>query len=691
MTMKSTILGFFFLFAVSNSTFAQDDFRKQAPAAGPPPKVLMGEYQEFQLANGLRVIVVENHKLPRVSFQLLMDFPLVKEKELAGMGSLTGQMLARGTKNRTKAQIDETIDFIGARLASDNSGIAASSLSKHRDKLLEVMSDILLNPTFPKEEFEKLKKQTLSGIVSSKDDPNTISSNVSSVLAFGKDHPYGELTTEKSVEAIQIEYCKAFYDSYFRPEISYLVMVGDITLKEAKTLANRYFSSWRQGNMIAEQLDTPQAPEKPQVAFVQKTGAVQSVINITFPLELTPGHPDAIKASVMNTMFGGYFSSRLNANIREAKGYSYGVRSSLRPDKYIAAFNAGGAVRNEVTDSTIAEFLFEMERLKTEPVPVAELEMVKSVMNGNFARSLEQPESVANFALNIVRYKLPKDYYATYLEKLGKVTAEDVMAMAKKYLRAQNAWIVVVGNADIASRLERFDGDGKVQLYDYFGNPLDNQHTLMPDGVSALTIIEDYLNAIGGRENLDAVKDLTVSMKAEVQGMSIQSVSRKKAPGKMLASITASGMTLNQVKCDGNQVEVTAMGQKQQMEEPAIAATKRQALMFPELFYDTDGSTLVFKGIEDVDGVKAYRVDVNEVSGTSTSEYFDMDSGLKIRSVATEGENVVISDFSDYRDLGKIRVPYKVKLSGAMPIPITMEVEKASINEGLDDSIFTIK
>lgn len=689
--MKLHALSFVFLFLMGNTLVAQDDFRKQAPQPGPPPKILMGDYQEFQLQNGLRVIVVENHKLPKVSFQLLMDFPLVKEQELAGVGDLTGQMLARGTKNRSKSQIDETVDFIGASLIAGSSGIAAAALSRHREKLLEVMSDMLLNPTFPEEEFAKLKKQTLSGIVSSKDDANTISANVSSVVAFGKDHPYGELTTEKSVETIKIEHCKIFYDSYFRPEISYLVMVGDITLKDAKLLANRYFAGWRQGNILAEQFDTPQTPSKPKVAFVQKTGAVQSVINITFPVELTPGHPDAIKASVMNTLFGGYFSSRLNANVREDKGYSYGVSSSLSPDRYIAAFKAGGAVRNEVTDSTITEFLFEMERLKTEPVPAPELEMVKNVMNGSFARSLEQPENVARYALNIARYKLPKDYYATYLETLGKVTAQDVMAMAQKYLLSQNAWIVVVGNADVAPKLERFDGEGKVQLYDYFGNPLDNQHTLMPDGVNALTILEDYLASIGGRENLDAVTDMTLHMKAEVQGMAIQSISHKKAPGKMLTSITASGMTLNQVKCDGARVEVTAMGQKQPMDEAATIAAKRQALLFPELSYDTDGFTLVFKGIEDVDGIKTYRVDVNGPGGDTSSDYFDMESGLKIRSVTTEGENVVISDFSDYRPLGKIKIPYKVKLSGAMPITVSMEVEKAAINEGLDDSLFIIK
>lgn len=677
--------------AALGAAFAQEDFRKQAPAPGPAPRIEMGAYQEFKLKNGLRVIVVENHKIPKVSFQLLVDVPVMRERQLAGVGAMAGQMLARGTRNRTKAQIDEEVDFIGATLSASGSGIFASSLTKHRDKLLEIMSEVLLAPTFPQDEFDKLKKQTISGIVSSKDDPNTIAANVGKVLACGKNHPYGELTTEATVEAIRVQDCKAYYETYFRPEISYLAMVGDITPKQARKLAQRYFGAWKQGAVLMEGFDVPQAPTERKVAFVNKPGAVQSVINITYPVELKPGAPDAIKASVMNTLLGGYFSSRFNANIREDKGYSYGVRSSLSPDKEVAAFTAGGAVRNQVTDSTITEFLYEMQRLRTEVVPEAELSMVKNVMNGNFARSLEAPENIARYALNIARYNLPKDYYATYLEKLSKVTPKDIMDMAQKYLLPDRAWIVVVGNKDIAERLEKFAGNGKVKFYDYYGEPIDDGHTLMPDGVSAESIIEDYLEAIGGRKKLGAVKDMSVTMKAEVQGMTIQAINRKKAPNKMLNTITMSGMTLNQVKCDGEKVEMSAMGQPQPVDEKTAAATKRQARMFPEMFYAEDGLSLEFKGIESVNGKKAYRVDITGNGDTST-EYFDMATGLKIRSVNVEGEDSIITDYEDYRELSNgIRIPYKTTVSGAMPFPLVMQVEKAAVNEGLEDKIFMVK
>jgi zinc protease len=693
--MKNTFLLIILSLLASTLLPAQEDFRSKAPAPGPARKVEMGEYQEFKLDNGLRVIVVENRKLPRVSFQLLVDLPPIQENDMSGLADMTGQMMARGTKTRSKAQIDETIDFIGATLNTSASGIFGACLSKHREKLLEIMQDVLINPAFTEEEFEKLKKQTISGLISAKDNPDAISGNVSRVLAFGKNHPYGEMTTEKTVENIKIQNIKSFYESLFRPEISYLAIVGDISPEEAKRLAERYFAGWKKGTILKDFFEAPKAPANRQVAFVNKTGAVQSVLNVTYPVQLKPGSADAIKASVMNTLFGGFFSSRLNANIREDKGYSYGVRSSLSPDREVASFSAGGSVRNDVTDSTIVEFLHEMKRLRTEPVSDDELAMVKSVMNGNFARSLEVPETVARYALNTARYRLPKDYYATYLEKLSQVTAKDVTDMALKYLLPDNAYIVVVGNQDIAPRLARFAASGKVDFYDLYGNSMENNFTLLPDGIDAETVISDYINAIGGAKTLAGVKDMSATMKTEVQGMAMQMSQQKKAPGKMAMTITMSGMTINQIKCDGNKVEVMQMGQKQPLDEKTAAATKQQAVMFPELLYKERGYALELKGIEAVDDKKAYRIDITSPDGDKTSEYFDMTTSLKIRSVSSQdtpqGPASVINDYDDYREVKGVRIPYKVTISGAMPFPLVMQVESAAINEGIDDKVFTIK
>ncbi|MEY4030760.1 MAG: hypothetical protein RJA90_2034 [Bacteroidota bacterium] len=229
---KFLILSLFTFLSVF-SVQGQEDFRKSAPVAGPAPKIEIGNYTLSKLSNGLQIIVVENHKLPRVSFQLFVDVPLHLENDKAGISSLAGPLLSAGTSSKTKAQIDESVDFIGASLNTSGNGISASSLTKHADVVLELMSDILFNASFPKEEFDKLIKQTLSGLSSQKDDPGAISSEISSRLRYGTKHPYGETTTEQSIQNITVLDCKNYKDEYFKPGNSYLIVVGDITNADA--------------------------------------------------------------------------------------------------------------------------------------------------------------------------------------------------------------------------------------------------------------------------------------------------------------------------------------------------------------------------------------------------------------------------------------------------------------------------
>ena len=199
--------------------------RSQAPKPGPAPKIQMGTYESFTLENGLECIVVKNDKLPRVSFQYTLNIDPIMEGDKAGMQDMVGEMLSRGTKNRTKEQFDEEVDFIGATLSTYSTGVYASSLTKHSDKIIELMADVLLNPTFPKEELEKVKTQTLSGLASAKNEPNSIASNVKDVLNYGKNHPYGELMTEETVGNIT---AKDIKDYYVSSEIYEKIKIGDI-------------------------------------------------------------------------------------------------------------------------------------------------------------------------------------------------------------------------------------------------------------------------------------------------------------------------------------------------------------------------------------------------------------------------------------------------------------------------------
>ena len=677
-----------FLFTNCAVTQQNEDFRKTAPPAGPAPKIELGEAIKFKLDNGLEVILVENHKLPRVSFQVFVDVPPFMEGDQAGYSSIAGQLLSTGTTSRNKAQIDEAVDFIGASLNTSSNGVNASCLTKHKDKLLELMTDVLFNPTFPEAEFEKIKKQTLAALAQAKDDPNSIASNVASVLRYGKDHPYGELETEETVGNIQLEQCKQFYKTYFKPNISYLVVTGDINEEEVRKIAQQYFGDWQPGEVPRKAFSTPQPPELAQVDFVDKAGAVQSVINITHPIELPPGHPDAIKASLTNTILGGYFNSRLNANLREDKGYTYGARSSINLDKYVGSFTAYASVRNEVTDSAMAQFLLEIDKLQREPVGEEELSMVKSVMTGSFARSLENPGTIARYYLNIARYGLPEDYYATYLQKLSEVTAEEVLETARKYIMPHRAHLLVVGNKDeVADKLRQFAPDGQVHFYDHYGNKVEKTSLPVPTGVTAQSVLERYLQAIGG-DKLNDVQSLVIVMNADMQGIVLETTIYHKEPNKLVTRNSMMGNIMHERVFDGESGVNIQMGQASKIEGDELVDTKVDAVLFAERKFPELGVRTELKGIEMVNDQPAYKIVLTYPSGKKKTYYYNTESFLKVREIETNNGTATTTDIAEYMEVEGIKFPKKLNITGAAPVPILLETTKVEINVPLPDEMF---
>lgn len=675
----------------SNSMTAQqnEDFRKNPPPAGPPPRIELGKAEQFTLDNGLHVIVVENHKLPKVSFQIFVDAPPILQGEQTGYIEIAGQLLGTGTTSRTKAEIDEAVDFIGASFSTSANGITGSCLTRHKDKLLEIMADVLFNPTFPKEEFEKIRKQTLASLAQAKEDPNAIASNVGRALRYGKNHPYGEIETEETVNNITLDKCKEYYRTYFKPNISYFVVTGDITAKEVKAIATKYFGDWAKGEVPQHNYPTPQPPDLTEVDFVNKSGAVQSVIHITHPVQLPPGHPDAIKASLMNTILGGYFNSRLNSNLREDKGYTYGARSTLEQDKYVGAFIASASVRNEVTDSAMTQFLLELDRLQREPVGAEELDMVKSVMTGSFARSLENPGTIARYYLNIARYGLPEDYYATYLLKLDAVTAEEVLQMARKYIMPHRAHLLVVGNKDeVAEKLVQFAPDGTIHYYDAFANPLVEDAIPLPEGITVETVLDRYIQALGGKEKIDGIQSVVIVMNAEMQGIVLETTLYHKAPNKLTTRTSMMGNVLREKVFNGNDGVSVQMGQVSKLEGRDLQDSQIEAVLFSERKWKDLGIDAQLKGIETIDGKPAYKVVFTLPSGTRKTYYYDCDTYLKVREVESFNGATTTSDVVEYMEVNGIKFPKKISISGPMPTPILLETTKVEVNVPLPDEMF---
>lgn len=664
-------------------------WRSTPPTPGPAPKIQIGESKEFIMANGLKVIVVENNKLPRVSYQLYVDAPDIIQGEDAGYIDFAGQLLNKGTTSKSKAEIDEAVDFMGASMRTSASGVFASSLSRHSENLMKIVSDVVKNPTFPAAEFEKIKKQTLSSLAQNKETPEAIASNVSDVLRYGKGHPYGELVTEETVEKITLDKTKEYYQKYFKPNYSYLVVVGDTDLAETRALVKKYLGDWKKTGE-AEQYDypVPSAPDMTTVDFVNKSGAVQSIINITYPVDLKPGADDLIKASVANTILGGFFQSRLNDNLRETKAYTYGARSRLSYDENVGYFLASASVRNEVTDSSLVEFMKELNTLRDVKASLEEVELAKSVMAGNFARSLERPQTVARFALNTARYNLPKDYYATYLEKLSKVTPEDVQEMSQKYFLTQNAHIVVIGNQDeVAEKLGRFSADGKVHYYDVYGNKVEMNKNTVPDGLTAQTVVNEYIKAAGGKDKLMKVNEVYSMSSASMQGMTLSMENYQMGNEKFANKVTMMGNVVQSVTFDGAKGKMGGMQGEKMIEGEEATAMKGNALIFPELHYDRLDYELKLAGTEEVDGKESYKLIIASPYGKKTTEYFDVVTKLKVKSITEEGDVT----YSDYQAVDGIMFPFQMKASGGgMPMPLVMKVEKIEVNKGIDAAMFKL-
>lgn len=690
--MKYLTYTLFALLFFPNVLRSQID-RTHAPEPGPAPVIRISDYKTFELKNGLKVFLVENHKIPRVSYSLLIDVKPFAEGDSLGYTDMAGQLLGTATTTRSKDQIDEEIDFIGATVNTSSGSLSGSALKKHNEKLLEIMSDILLNPVFNEDEFDKIKKQTISALAYNKNDPAAISETVSNALFFGKDHPYGEVTTEATVNSVTVKMCEDYYHMYFKPNIAYLAIVGDLNLKEAKKLAKKYFGGWVPGEVFSKTYPTPEAPSSLQVSIVDRPVAVQSVLTVGYPVEYTLGTDDYIKARVMNVLLGGS-NNRLFQNLREDHGYTYGAYSSLSQDKYIGSFNAGADVRNEVTDSAIIQILYEMDRIRNEPVPPEELEKVKNYLTGTFALALEQPATVARFALNIARYGLPADYYANYLKSLAAVTTDDITEMANKYIKPENCYVLVVGKADdIAEKLTALSPDQSINYYDEEGNYIDpaSLKKTIPAGLTVEMVVENYLEAIGGREKLEALEDIEIRMKMSLQGMDIDAIMDQKAPDKFRMTMSMGGNVLSDTRFDGVVGKSSGMQGEQVLEGKQLENLRTQSQFMPELKYSELGYTLKLKSVEMIDGKETYMIEVNHPGSGTGYDYYDTESWLKIREDKVEetpdGSMVQTTNLSDYQEVDGILYPYKLDLVVG-PQQISGTVESIKLNTGIDDSVF---
>jgi predicted Zn-dependent peptidase len=657
---------------LTNSVFAQID-RSQRPAPAAAQKINIPASQVFTTSNGITVILSENHKIPKVSIELSLGNTPRLEGNKAGLADFTGSLLMSGTTTRSKDQLDREIDFIGADLSAGSSSMYLGCLTKHLSKGLDLMTDVLYNANFPESEVERVRKQNLSGLQSTKADAGEMASNATRAVNF-PNHPLGEIMTETTLQNISREDLLAYYKSTFTPQGSYLVVVGDITRAETEALVQTYFATWQGGPVYQASLGKGQLDKGNRVIFVKKPGAVQSVVYVTFPIDIRSGHKDQLALNVLNGILGGGgFGTRLMQNLREDKAFTYGCYSSLNITENGSWMSAGGNFKNAVTDSAITEILKEFAGIIEAQVTDEELSLTKNNMAGGFARSLERPQTVARFALNTIKQKLAPDYYQKYLQQLEAITKEDVLRVAQQYFTAKNCHIIVVGNEEILPKLLPFDSDGKIEKLDAFGAPI--KETKSAD-ISADQLIEAYAMAITGTTSKKAILKKVKTLKSYSRESEISS---EQIPYiltstdyfwegvKEASKMEMPGMVLQKSYYDGVSGYTFSMQNgREDLKAEEVAAKQKASGFIPELNYKANGMSYEIKGIENINGEECYVLYTND-GIAENYDFYNVQSFMKVRStnIRKMGEEIVetTTSYTDYKEVGGFKFAHSFSLT----------------------------
>ncbi len=692
--MKKIIIVACSLFLLQNS-FAQVKIdRSIKPAAGPAPTITFKDPVTFTMPNGMTVMVVENHKLPKVRASLNIDRGPITEGKKAGLLDMMGGMLGEGTTNMSKDKFDEAVDAIGADVNLYSGGGSASALTRYFEKAFMLMADGLKNPSFPQASFEKLKTQTITGLKSNEKSAAAIAGRVSQALSFGKTTAQGEFTTEASVKALTLDDIKNAYKNYVTPSRSYLTFVGDITPATAKALVTKAFANWTGKKLELETLTAIKNPEKTEIDFVDLPTAVQGELSAGNIVSNPMGGKDYHALLLANQILGGGAESKLFMNLREKHGFTYGAYSSIGSGRFQSLFKAGAAVRTDKVDSAVQEMVAEILNMRDGKVTEEELAIAKAKYNGSFALGMEDPSRAATYASNILINNLPKDFYRTYLQKINAVTIDDIKRVSKNYFSESNARIVIVGNGKkIIPSLMRLGYP--IKKYDKYADPVAEEVKELKvaetpnntDAVSGNSIIQDYFKAIGGKEEAAKITSMVSIIGMEMMGRQITGVEKKMAPNKSLTEMKMGEMTVYKKVFDGTKGFTQQGPQKADFNEGEIKEALDEKGVIPQLYYNN--KEYIGKG--KVGDEETYRLKVIFPSGRTSVQQYSAKTGLLLQEETTSKEGDVeitsTTEYKDYKKVGNLLFPHNI-ISSADGQEFNIKISEIKLNTGVTEADF---
>ena len=692
------------MLVLSSSLIGQID--RSMPEAGPAPEIEFKEPYTTKLSNNLTLMVVVNDKLPTASATLIIDNPPILEGDKSGVKDLVTSNMGKGNKFQSKDEFIEEKDFMGSFISYNSSGGSISSLSRYFERTMTMFAQGALYPIFSDEEFEKEKTKLTEALKIDEKNAASIARRVENIVAYKKDHPRSEYTTEASVSNINITDIDNFYKSYFKPNNAYLVVIGDVNLEGTIALSKKLFEDWKYSNELDKMFgegsindfEEPEVSDKTTIHIVDVPNATNVEISFQNIIDRKTSDSDYFSGTVANRVLGAGPESRLFSVIREEKGFAYGAYSGLpTSSKTKTKFVARTTVRTEVADSAIVEMYNQLRIMRDNPITDEELSNVKSGYFGEFAMSIENPITIANQALSIRSENLPEDFYKTFLSNLNTVSKDDVMQSSKKFFLIDNAQIVVTGKInDILDNLESiYLDENKIDViyYDAFGEVIEKPDYSVDASVSVENIINKYIDLIGGKDKLEKIESIEIKGNANLnmQGQSfvLEFYSLKNNQNQSLATVTAGGMVVQRSVFNKYQGYNEVNGQRIPLADAELEQAIINSALFSELNYDF--STIELVGTAVVDDQKAYEIKITD----NKTEYYSIESGLKIKEVEIqeiEGNQLSIeTTIKEYEEVEGILVPNEInQVTPTLPIPggITIKFNNIKLNVKTSDSDF---
>ncbi|SFH97987.1 M16 family metallopeptidase [Halpernia frigidisoli] len=658
--MKKSLYSIAAVFFISSLVNAQVIDLNKMPTPGPTPTVNITKPQTFKLKNGLTVMVVEDHKLPRVNTTLTFDHPPLMEGAKAGKSTLMADLLGGGTSTISKDDFNKKVDYLGASINYGANGASANTLSKYYPEILNLFAAGITDAKFGADELTKSKERAIAGLKSSELSAQVIGNRVFNALTYGKNSALGVFETEQTLNAVTLADVQDTYSKLYSPNNAYLVIIGDVKFNEVKSMVEKSFDGWKKSDYKFASLPKFSNVAKTEIDVVDVPTAAQSVVILGDLHNLKMKDPNYFAATTANYILGGgSLETRVNMNLREKNGYTYGAYTSLDTSKYDSNFGGTANVRGEVTSQAIKEFMTEIKGLKT--IKPEELNNAKEKLKGTFILSLERPETVARFALNQITQDLPSDFYTNYLKSVDAVTLDKVQKVSDDFVMPSTMRIFVAGKSSAFGN--DLDALGyPVKYYDAYGNPVAKPEIKKVDASVTLASVGDkYLAAIGGKDKVSKITSVSSAATTKVQGMEVGIKNTQATGGKMNMEVSMMGNTVQKMTYNGTKGTMTAQGKTMDMPAEMQAAYAKEKQIFPELMFSTS-KDYTLGGIEKVNGTDAYAV-----KSADATYYYDVTSGLKIGDVKkqkVQGQEIEVPTYySNYKAVDGVMFPFTLKVN----------------------------